>query len=125
MQGRLLGLIALGGGLFLLADLWRKVTVTPDRLVAQGRVTRRSVDLSRLVAVGMSLSAKPWVVPRDGQPFYLRMVSDIMGDPDNPMSLGFAEELRERALAAGATLEPEAEGSTSQPPQGASPFFSL
>ena len=120
-----IGLVALAGGLFLLADLWRKVTVTGDRLVAQGRVTRRSVDLSGLEAVGLSMSAKPWVAPRDGQAFSLRMVSDIRGEQSLPDSLGFAEQLRARALAAGATLEREPEGPTSQPPKGAAPFFSL
>jgi hypothetical protein len=67
---------------------------------------------------------KPSVAPRDGQPFYLRMVSDIR-DPQNPNAFGFYAQLCERALAAGTDLEPEPEGPTSQPPRGAAPFFSV
>jgi hypothetical protein len=113
VRGNLLGVGLVVLALLLLADLWRKVTVTADRVVAQGRVSRRTADLSELTQVALSAMNRPWVAPRHGRSFYLRMVTE---HPDE-----FVTELRARATAAGASLEP-APVRTSPP--GAAPLFS-
>ncbi|MFC7486413.1 hypothetical protein ACOCJ7_14300 [Knoellia sp. CPCC 206453] len=61
--------------LFVLADLWRKVTVSDTSLSARGRVMSKQVALSELTDGGLSPLSRIWVQPRDGRPFYLRMVS--------------------------------------------------
>lgn len=123
VKGNPWGLLLLPLSLYTLADLWRKVTVTDDRLVAQGRVTRRTEELSHLVDAGVGPMAHAWVAPRDGRAFYLAMLSDMKNEPGNPDAWTFVAELRARAEAAGATLAPASEDETSPPPQDAAPFF--
>lgn len=122
-RGNSWGLLLLPLGLYTSADLWRRVTVTRNRLVAQGRLGRRSVELTHLVALGVSPMARLWVSPRDGRAFYLPMVSDLKGDPDNPDVWTFADLLRDRAVAAGAALEPDSREETRRPPVGTADFF--
>ncbi|MGG5259460.1 hypothetical protein [Phycicoccus avicenniae] len=109
-------------GLYGLTDLRRKVTVTQDRMVVQGRVARREVALADLVRVALSPASQLWVATGDGSAFYVRMVAPFQ-DIKNPGVRDFVTALRERASAAGARLEAE-EGDRSPAPQGTSPLFS-
>lgn len=122
MDGNVWGLLLLALGFYGLSELWRKVTVNQDMLVAQGRVTRRSTALVTLHRVGVSTSARAWVAPRNRQPFYLRMLTDEAGWA-TPGVWEFVPALRERALAAGASLQDEVRERT-EPPPGIGPWFS-
>ncbi|MEO5853053.1 MAG: hypothetical protein ABIQ15_11120 [Nocardioides sp.] len=123
LRGNPLGLLILPLSLYTLADLWRKVTVTDDRLVAQGRVARRSAELSHLVDAGVGPMARAWVAWRDDRAFYLPMLSDMKNEPGNPDAWTFVDLLRARAEAAGATVAPPSQEDTSPAPQDAAPFF--
>ena len=97
-------LIVLPIPLVLLSDLRRKVTVDSETLVAQGRFTRRSLPLAELTQVAISPFGKVWVAA-GGTSFLLAMVA---GEQDGEV-LGvqeFPPQLRARAQAAGAQLEP-------------------
>lgn len=109
-------------GLYGVTDLRRKVTVTADRLLVQGRVSRREVALADLVRVALSPASQIWVATTDGRSFYVRMVAPF-ADLTNLGVLDFVTALRERAVTAGARLEPE-EAEKAPAPQGTSPLFS-
>ncbi|MDP3894274.1 hypothetical protein [Nocardioides sp.] len=117
------GLLVLVIGLHGLSELWRRVRVADGTLVVQGRISRRSVELSRLTRVGISLDRYAWVAPRDGQPFYLRMIDEPthLSLPESPEE--FVERLRAAAEQSGARLEAETEW-RSEPPPGTARFFS-
>ncbi|MGL5852591.1 MAG: hypothetical protein ACRCZD_17570, partial [Phycicoccus sp.] len=109
-------------GLYGVTDLRRKVTVTHDRLVVQGRVTRRELALADLVRVALSPASQLWVAARDGRSFYVRMVAPFQ-DLRHPGVRDFVTALRELATVAGADLAVE-DADRSPAPQGTSPLFS-
>lgn len=109
-------------GLYGVTELRRKVTVTEDRLVVQGRVTRREVALRDLTRVALSPSVQVWVATADGTSFYVRMVAPFQ-DLRHPGVHDFVAGLRERAVGAGAHLEEEPEERVAAP-QGTAPLFS-
>lgn len=92
--------------LFVLADLWRKVTVTRTTLTARGRIVSKSVPLSEVTDGGLSPLSRIWVQPREGRPFYLRMVSQY-GKAGAVGVADFLPELAARVEAAGGTVESE------------------
>jgi len=100
------GLVLVVLGFAMVSNLWRKVTVHEDHLVAQGRFSRRRLDLREITQVGLSTFAAAWVQPRHGKAIQLWMISEG-DDIVNPGRMGFIRQLRERAARAGATLEPE------------------
>lgn len=108
-------------GLYGLTDLRRKVTVTADHLVVQGRILRRDVALPDLTRVALSPSVQVWVATND-ESFYVRMVAPFE-DLKNPGVRAFVEQFRARAVAAGALLQPEETELVAAPP-GTSPWFS-
>lgn len=122
LQGNLWGLLVLLAGFYGVSELRRKVVVESDLLIVQGRVTRRTTRLSTLNRIGISTMARAWVAPRDGRPFYLRMLIDEAGWA-SPGVWEFVPLLRERAMAAGARLQPEP-GERTEPPPGVAPWFS-
>lgn len=106
---------------FVLADLWRKVTVTDTTLTARGRVMSKSVALSEIVDGGLSPLSRIWIQPRTGRPFYLRMVSQYgragaMGVAD------FLPHLAARAESAGGHVS--ATEDKRPHPTGTHPIFS-
>ena len=116
------GLPAVALGLYGLSDLRRKVTVTPDRLLVQGRVQRREVALADLTRIALSPVVQLWVATAQGTSFYVRMVTPFE-DLKHPGIHQFVEQLRARALEAGAHVQPETEDLVPAPP-GTSPWFS-
>ncbi len=122
-KGNFFGVVFLLAGLYLLSDLWRRVTLRDGRLVAQGRVSRRSFDLAELRQVAVSPMAVVWVQANQMQPFYLRMLAESTNG-DSPGIWDFPGRLRAAAEATGATPEPAPEADTAAPPQGTRPVFS-
>ncbi len=122
-KGNLLGAVFLMAGLYLLSDLWRRVTLSDGRLVAQGRVSRRSFDLSELRQVAVSPTAVVWVQAHHMPAFYLRMLAESTSG-DNPGIWDFPQRLRAAAESSGATPEPSPAADTAPPPLGIRPVFS-
>lgn len=89
---------------FVLADLWRKVTVTDTTLTARGRVTSKSVPLSDITDGGLSPLSRIWIQPRGGRPFYLRMVSQY-GKAGAVGVQDFLPQLASRVESAGGHLD--------------------
>jgi len=106
--------------LYLLADLWRKVTVTDTSLTARGRVTSRTLALSDIADGGLSPLSRIWVQPREGRAFYLRMVSQY-GKAGAVGVADFLPLLAARADNAGGSLST---GEKRPHPQGTHPVFS-
>lgn len=122
LNGNPLGAVLAVLGLYGLSECWRRVTVSGNRLVAQGRLTRRDAELSALGGIGVSPSADVWVAPRNDRAFYLRMVGDE--DGSSPGVREFVDQLRERAVAAGALLENGESEQAAHAPHITSPWFS-
>lgn len=106
---------------FVLADLWRKVTVTDTMLTARGRVTSMSVALSEITDGGLSPLSRIWVEPREGRPFYLRMVSQY-GKAGAVGVSDFLPQLAARAESAGGHVS--ATEDKRPHPKGTHPLFS-
>lgn len=106
--------------LFVLADLWRKVTVTATTLSARGRVTSRTVALSDIADGGLSPLSRIWVQPRGDRAFYLRMVSQY-GKAGAVGVADFLPALAARVEAAGGSVELEEKRPH---PKGTHPLFS-
>lgn len=92
---------------FGVTEFRRRAWVRDGRLIAQGRLIRRSAELSELTRVTVSPMHRVWVATRSGQVFYLRMVTDVDADGLHLASPPFHEQLRGLALEAGATLQDE------------------
>lgn len=122
-KGNLLGVIFVVAGLYLVSDLWRRVSVSQGRLVAQGRVSRRGFDLTELRQVAVSPMSVVWVQADNMPAFYLRMLAESTSG-DNPGIWDFPARLRAAAEASGATPEPAPTTETTPPPEGTSPVFS-
>lgn len=102
------------------AEFWRGLRVTGDRLIAQGRLRRRTIELADLLQVGQSPSRTVWVQSRGRRTVALHMAETRT---DAPGSLSdIHDRLRELAEAAGAALDPPLDG-PHQPPRPATPFF--
>lgn len=106
--------------LFVLADLWRKVTVTGTTLTARGRIMSKSAPLSEIADGGLSPLSRIWVQPRDGRAFYLRMVSQY-GKAGAVGVADFLPELARRVEAAGGSVDAEEQRPH---PKGTHPLFS-
>ena len=102
------------------SEFWRGVRVTGDTLIAQGRVSRRTLPLSEVRQVGAAPMGAVWVQPREGRTLVLHMAEtrvDVKGTvPD------IEARLRELAEEAGADLEPALDDPAS-PPTPSTPFF--
>lgn len=121
LAAQALGPILLVVAVFLLAGLRRRVDLTDETLVAQGRFTRREVPLRDLAAVGVSPVERAWVAPREGRPFYLYAVGGRhIATHSGPE---FAAEIRRRAIAAGADLREEPGERSS--PESPAPLFGM
>lgn len=121
VKGEWLGAPLAVFAVYVLADLWRKVTVTDTTLTARGRVTSKRVDLSDLADGGLSPLSRIWVQPRQSRSFYLRMVSQygeggVVGVQD------FLPALAARAGCVGGHVETSEEKRPH--PQGTHPLFS-
>lgn len=109
-----------GIGFWGTAELWRGIRVTGDRLVAQGRLRRRTVPLADILQVSQSPSRTVWVQARGMRTVVLHMAETRI---DRPGSLPeIADRLRELAAEAGAPLDPPLEN-PQHPPRPATPFF--
>lgn len=122
-KGNLLGLVFVVVGLYLASDLWRRVTVSDGRLVAQGRVSRRGFDLSHLRQVAVSPMSVVWVQANNMPAFYLRMLAESTSG-DNPGIWDFPGRLRAAAESSGASPEAAPATETTPPPEGTRPVFS-
>ena len=91
-----------------------------DQLVAQGRVSRRTVPLAEVRQVGHTATGTPWVRPAQGRTLVLQMAETRLDQPGAGREVG--EALREQAARAGADLEPALDGAA-RPPRPATPFF--
>lgn len=121
VKGEWLGAPLAVFAVYVLADLWRKVTVTDTTLTARGRVTSKRVDLSDLTDGGLSPLSRIWVQPREGRPFYLRMVSQY-GRAGAVGVADFLPRLAAQAVAAGGHVE--ASDDKRPHPKGTHPLFS-
>lgn len=113
-----LGFVAVG--FWGTSEIWRGVRVTGDQLIAQGRVSRRTLPLAEFRQVGRGRMGTVWVQPRTGRTLVLHQAeirTDVKGD-----SADVVGRLRELAEEGGADLEPEVEDPTS-PPKPSTPFF--
>ncbi|WP_146132918.1 hypothetical protein [Knoellia remsis] len=108
--------------LYMLADLWRKVAVTPTTLTAQGRITRKTVALADIEDAGVSPMSIIWVQPRDQRAFDLRMVSQY-GKAGAVGVADFAPRLEELVRAAGGSASLDLDHKRPHP-EGTHPTFS-
>jgi hypothetical protein len=102
------------------SELWRGLRVTGGTLLAQGRVSRRTLPLVDIVQVGHGPMGAAWVQPRAGRTLVLHMAEVRTDQPGRVPEI--AARLRELAERAGADLAPAAEGEVS-PPRPATPLF--
>lgn len=107
---------------YLASALWRGARLDDERLVAQGRLVRRVIALSDVRQVGLSRIGFLWVqthTPRadGGDVTALRMAPQGGLDlgQGTPASQQLVEEIRRRALAAGARLDPPMTGPVRPP----------
>lgn len=107
---------------FLASSLWRVARLDDERLVARGRLVRRVIPLADVRQVGLSRTGFLWVqthTPRadGGDVTALRMAPqgglDLGQGP--PASQQLVEEIRRRATAAGARLDPPIAGPVRPP----------
>lgn len=102
------------------AEFWRGIRVTGGRLIAQGRLRRRTLPLADILQVGQSPSRTVWVQVRGRRTVVLHMAETRI---DAPGSLSeIADRLRELAEKAGATLDPPL-AAPQHPPRPATPLF--
>lgn len=102
------------------AEFWRGIRVTGDRLIAQGRLRRRTIPLADILQVGQSPSRTVWVQARGMRTVVLHMAEKRIDEPGSLVEIH--DRLRELADEAGATLDPPLEGPL-HPPRPATPFF--
>lgn len=102
------------------AEFWRGVRVTGDRLIAQGRLRRRTIPLADFLQVGQSPSRTVWVQARGMRTVVLHMAETRVDEPGTLVEIH--DRLRELAAEAGATLDPPLEA-PQHPPRPATPFF--
>ncbi len=105
-------------GFWCTAEFWRGLRVTGATLVAQGRLSRRTLPLSEVRAVGLTSGRTVWVRPRSGRTLVLPMAETRVDRPGAPREI--SEALIEQAAAAGAELEPP---QASRPPRPSTPVF--
>ena len=114
------GLAFIAIGVWGTAEFWRGIRVTGDRLIAQGRLTRRVVPLPAILQVGYSTSQTVWVQARGMRTIALHMAETRT---DVPGSLSdIHDRLRELAEGAGAALDPPLH-EPQHPPKPSTPFF--
>lgn len=113
-----LGFIAVG--FWGTAEFWRGIRVTGDRLIAQGRASRRTVPLAEILQVGSSPSKAVWVQAKGRRTLVLHMAEVRPGMPGSIVDI--RDRLRELAEEAGADLDAAPEG-PQRAPRPATPFF--
>lgn len=113
-------LVFVAVGFWGTAEFWRGLRVTGDRLIAQGRVSRRTLPLAEVRQVGWSPSRTIWVQPRKGRTLLLHMAESRIDQPGRELEI--IERLRELATGAGAELGPELDDAQ-RPPRPTTPFF--
>ena len=114
-------LLFIAVGVWGISEFWRGIRVSGDRLIAQGRVWRRTVPLIEFRQVGTSPSRTVWVQARGRRTIVLHM-AETRTDVTGGSVVDIAERLRELAQEAGATLDPPLDGPT-RPPRPSTPFF--
>ena len=102
------------------AEFWRGMRVTGDRLVAQGRVRRRTIPLAEILQVGQSPSRTVWVQARGMRTVVLHMAEVRVDVPGSLPEIH--DRLRELAVEAGATHDPPLDA-PQHPPRPATPFI--
>lgn len=118
--GELWGLAFVAVGFWGTAENWRGVRVTGDRLVAQGRVSRRTIPLDRIRQVALDPSRTLWVQPVHGRTVQLPMAEQRVDREGGVEDI--RDRLRELAREAGADLLPLPED-PQRPPRPTTPFF--
>ncbi len=113
-------LLFLALGFWGTAEFWRGIRVTGDRLVAQGRLRRRTIPLADVLQVGHSPSRTVWVQVRGMRTIALHMAETRIDESGGLSEIH--DRLRELAAEAGATLDPPLE-EPRQPPRPSTPFF--
>lgn len=114
------GLAFAGIGFWGTAEFWRGIRVTGDRLIAQGRLRRRTIPLAEILQVGQSPSRTVWVQARGMRTIVLHMAESRIDAPGSLPEIH--DRLRELAAEAGAALDPPLE-TPAHPPRPTTPFF--
>jgi hypothetical protein len=115
-----LALAVIAVGFWGTSEIWRGVRVTGDTLIAQGRLSRRSIPLAEIAQVGRAKFGAVWVRPCEGRTLVLHQAELRMDEPGTIPDI--EARLRELAQEAGAELGPELE-EPMQPPRPSTPFF--
>lgn len=115
-----IALVLVAVGFWGASEIWRGIRVTGDTLIAQGRLTRRTLPLAEIRQVGRSRMGAVWVQPREGRTMVLHQAEVRMDDTGALPEI--EARLRELAEAAGAELEAELAADV-KPPKPATPFF--
>ena len=113
-------LVTVAVGFWGTAEFWRGARVTGAVLVAQGRVSRRTLPLAGVRQVGHTSTGTAWVRPARGRTLVLQMAETRLDQPGSGPEI--AAVLREQAEQAGARLEPALDDPTG-PPRPATTFF--
>lgn len=113
-----LAFVAIGG--WGTAEFWRGIRVTGDTLVAQGRISRRTIPLAEVLQVGTSPSRTVWVQSKGRRTVVLHMAEARTDQPGTIRDI--EERLRELAAAAGADLD-EPLDEPRRAPRPSTPFF--
>ncbi len=114
------GLAFIAVGLWGTSEFWRGIRVTGDRLIAQGRFTRRVVPLAEILQVGQSPSQTVWVQARGRRTIALHQAETRTDVPGSLPEIH--DRLRELAEEAGAALDPPLL-EPRHPPKPSTPLF--
>ena len=115
-------LVLLAVGFWGTAEFWRGLRVTGGTVVAQGRMTRRSVPLVDVLQVGQSPGRTLWLQSKGRRTLVLRMAESRIDEQGGLVEI--QQRLRELAAAAGATLDEPLEERVPAP-RPSTPLFGL
>ena len=115
-------LLLLAVGFWGTAEFWRGLRVTGDTVVAQGRMTRRTVPLADVLQVGQSPGRTLWLQSKGRRTMVLRMAESRVDEPGGLVEI--QERLLDLAAAAGATLDEPLEARVPAP-RPRTPFFGV
>ena len=111
------GLIFVAIGLWPISVLRQRVVLDDTTLMVQGRFAGTRVDLATVAAVHENRTRTVWVSATGQRPFAICFVTGASEPP-------FVHEVRRRALACGAQLDPDAE-LIANPPRGTRRLFTF